>query len=98
MSFMSKIVVPGILCQQQNKILFRLSPLAVANTLNKQQEKCEAQTIGGKRMLSNSGYIGFRNPGARISESSVFMQNGTKISELPLIVKKVKDIFELYKW
>merc|ERR1719457_431182 len=46
-------------------------------------------------MLSSKG---FRNPGARISESSVFMQNGTKISELPLIVKKVKDIFELYKW
>merc|ERR1719354_1289121 len=46
-------------------------------------------------MLSSKG---FRNPGARISESSVFMQNGTKISELPLIVKKVQDIFELYKW
>jgi len=44
-----------------------------------------------------SGYKGFRNPGARISESSVFLQNGPKISELPLIVRKVNDIFELYK-
>ena len=95
MSFMSKIGVPGILCQQ-TKLLFRFSPLGVvANNKNKQQ-KCGAQMSGGgMRMLSSKG---FRNPGARISESSVFMQNGTKISELPLIVKKVKDIFELYKW
>jgi len=44
-----------------------------------------------------SGYQGFRNPGARLGESSVFMQNGSTISELPLVVKKVKDIFELYR-
>jgi hypothetical protein len=27
----------------------------------------------------------------------VFLQNGRKISELPLVVKKVRDIFELYR-
>ena len=44
-----------------------------------------------------AGYHGFRNPGARLAESSVFLQTGNKISELPLVVRKVNDIFELYK-
>jgi len=34
--------------------------------------------------------------GGRISETSVFIQNGHKISELPVVVKKVKDVWELY--
>jgi len=34
--------------------------------------------------------------GSRISETSVFIQNGHKISELPMVVKKVKDVWELY--
>ena len=55
-----------------------------------------ATTAAGVRFLS-SNYHGFRNPGARISETSVFMQDGAKISEVPLIVKKVNDIFELYR-
>eukprot|EP00088_Acartia_fossae_P006115 TRINITY_DN1279_c0_g1_i4.p1 TRINITY_DN1279_c0_g1~~TRINITY_DN1279_c0_g1_i4.p1 ORF type:complete len:716 (+),score=170.02 TRINITY_DN1279_c0_g1_i4:592-2739(+) len=55
-----------------------------------------ATAAAGVRFLS-SNYHGFRNPGARISETSVFMQDGAKISEVPLIVKKVKDIFELYR-
>ena len=42
-------------------------------------------------------YHGFRNPGARIGETSCFVQNGAKISELPVLVRKVNDIFELYK-
>ena len=35
--------------------------------------------------------------GGRIGETSVFVQNGTKILELPVVVKKVKDVFELYR-
>jgi len=52
------------------------------------------------RMLGDGGgggYYGFRNPGARIGETSVFVQNGAKISELPVVVRKVNDIFELHK-
>jgi hypothetical protein len=30
-------------------------------------------------------------------ETTVFLQNGLKISELPMVVKKVHDIFELYR-
>lgn len=41
--------------------------------------------------------ISSRKSGDRIGETSVFIQNGTKISELPVIVKKVKDVFELYR-
>lgn len=33
----------------------------------------------------------------RIGETSVFVQQGQKISELPVVVKKVKDIFEIYR-
>jgi len=33
----------------------------------------------------------------RIGETSVFVQNGKKISELPVVVKKVKDVFEIYR-
>jgi len=42
-------------------------------------------------------FRGFENPGVRLGETSVFLQNGSKISELPVIVRKVNDIFELYK-
>jgi len=39
-----------------------------------------------------------RNGGSgRIGETSVFVQNGKKISELPMVVKKVKDVFEIYR-
>jgi len=55
----------------------------------------DGRASGNARALS--GFKGFHNPGARIGESSVFLQNGTKISELPLVVRKVNDIFELYK-
>jgi len=34
--------------------------------------------------------------GGRISETSVFIQNGHRISELPVVVKKVQDVWELY--
>eukprot|EP00092_Neocalanus_flemingeri_P001663 GFUD01001774.1.p1 GENE.GFUD01001774.1~~GFUD01001774.1.p1 ORF type:complete len:670 (+),score=234.94 GFUD01001774.1:542-2551(+) len=35
--------------------------------------------------------------GGRISETSVFIQTGHKITELPVVVKKVKDVWELYR-
>jgi len=35
--------------------------------------------------------------GGRISETSVFIQTGHRISELPVVVKKVKDVWELYR-
>lgn len=38
-----------------------------------------------------------RRPGGIIGETSVFVQKGTKISELPVVVKKVKDVFEIYR-
>lgn len=34
---------------------------------------------------------------SRIGETSVFVQSGKKISELPVVVKKVQNVFELYK-
>jgi len=56
------------------------------------------QVISSERSLGQyNGFQGFHNPGARLGETSVFLQNGSKISELPLIVRKVNDIFELYK-
>merc|ERR1712012_977059 len=33
----------------------------------------------------------------RIGETSVFVQSGKKISELPVVVRKVQNVFELYK-
>eukprot|EP00092_Neocalanus_flemingeri_P083580 GFUD01104916.1.p1 GENE.GFUD01104916.1~~GFUD01104916.1.p1 ORF type:complete len:670 (-),score=227.02 GFUD01104916.1:82-2091(-) len=35
--------------------------------------------------------------GGTISETSVFIQSGHKIAELPVVVKKVKDVWELYR-
>jgi len=35
--------------------------------------------------------------GGRISETSVFIQTGHKINELPMVVKKVHDVWELYR-
>jgi len=34
--------------------------------------------------------------GGRLSESSVFIQTGHKISELPVVVKKVRDVWDFY--
>ena len=34
--------------------------------------------------------------GGRISESSVFLQSGHKISELPVVVRKVRDVWDFY--
>ena len=34
---------------------------------------------------------------SRIGETSVFVQSGKKISELPVVVKKVQNVFELHK-
>jgi len=34
--------------------------------------------------------------GGRISETTVFMQTGHRINELPMVVKKVNDVWELY--
>jgi len=48
------------------------------------------------QIRNSSNYRGFRNPGARIGETSCFVQTGAKISELPVLVRKVNDIFELY--
>jgi len=101
MSLITKFGFPG----QYNSLLsrFRLSP-AISSWQPRPLEHHELLLPTGIRTLNAfssrkmSGYQGFRNPGARISETSVFMQNGTKISELPLVVKKVNDIFELYKW
>ena len=55
------------------------------------------ETILPGSVRTLSGFHGFRNPGARLGDSSVFLQSGTKISELPLVVRKVNNIFELYK-
>ena len=41
--------------------------------------------------------IGPRLVHSRIGETSVFVQSGKKISELPVVVKKVQNVFELYK-
>lgn len=50
------------------------------------------------RTTSVACYSSRRNGGSgRIGETSVFVQNGKKISELPVVVKKVKDIFEIYR-
>jgi len=35
--------------------------------------------------------------GGRISETSVFIQTGHRITELPVVVKKVNDVWELYR-
>jgi len=35
--------------------------------------------------------------GGRISETSVFIQTGHRINELPVVVKKVQDVWELYR-
>ena len=45
---------------------------------------------GGRRLLS-----GGRREG-RIIESSVFLQCGHKISELPVVVRKVRDVWDFY--
>jgi len=34
--------------------------------------------------------------GGRLSESSVFLQSGHKISELPVVVRKVQDVWDFY--
>ena len=34
--------------------------------------------------------------GGRLSESSVFLQTGHKITELPVVVKKVRDVWDFY--
>ena len=41
--------------------------------------------------------IGPRLVHSRIGETSVFVQSGKKISELPVVVKKVQNVFDLYK-
>jgi hypothetical protein len=56
-----------------------------------------AKTLLRGPVRTLSGFHGFRNPGARLGESSVFLQTGTQITELPLVVRKVNNIFELYK-
>ena len=39
-----------------------------------------------------------RGPGSgRLGETSVFVQTGTRINELPVVVKKVNDVFDLYR-
>lgn len=45
------------------------------------------------RLLSSR----WRPPGTRIGETSVFVQTGMKINELPVVVQKVNDVFDLYR-
>jgi len=68
----------------------QLSPSQLANVLSDQRVVLQSVRCA-------SDYRGFRNPGARLGETSVFLQSGSKISELPLVVRKVNNIFELYK-
>lgn len=35
-----------------------------------------------------------RKPGSRIGDTSVFVQTGLKIRELPLVVKKVNELYQ----
>ena len=81
---------------------FRLEAAVMIQTNNMKRilnllryKRYETILPGSVRTLS--GFHGFRNPGARLGDSSVFLQSGTKISELPLVVRKVNNIFELYK-
>jgi len=54
-----------------------------------------ASPLGLVRLSGGRGFTDWR--GGRISETSVFIQTGHRISELPVVVKKVKDVWELYR-
>jgi len=60
---------------------------------------CSRRLINSRLVVGRTLSVNFssRKSGDRLSETSVFIQNGTKISELPVVVKKVKDVFELYR-
>ena len=50
-----------------------------------------------RNLSARLAIIGPRLVHSRIGETSVFVQSGKKISELPVVVKKVQNVFELYK-
>ena len=61
-----------------------------------------AKALGGSlarlaNLSARLSVIGPRLVHSRIGETSVFVQSGKKISELPVVVKKVQNVFELYK-
>lgn len=66
--------------------------LTMGGSLHRRRHLSAAIWMGVRSM----GSSGFRRPGDRIGETTVFLQSGRKISELPLVVKKVNDIFQLY--
>ena len=52
----------------------------------------------GSDILSNRHYSDSnsnRKPGSRLGQTSVFLQTGLKIRELPLVVKKVNDVLKI---
>lgn len=58
---------------------------------------CGRLLVNSRLTVGRTLSVNFSSRDNRISETSVFIQNGTKISELPVVVKKVKDVFELYR-
>ena len=54
-----------------------------------------AKCVGVATKRHSSSFGKYRKPGSRIGQTSVFVQTGLKIRELPLVVKKVNDVLNI---
>ena len=52
--------------------------------------------VSGCDHADHARYLSGGRRGGRLAESSVFLQSGHRITELPVVVRKVRDVWEFY--
>lgn len=87
--FKSSIMRKSLSCIDLNTLLKR-SALSVHLQPTFQIKRCYANSRGGK---GRDGRIYPRT--TSLGQTEVFMQSGLKISELPMVVKKVNDVLQI---